>query len=458
TLDRASIDRFVRDYVDRTGLPGAVVSVTEGDRVVHNAGYGHTASGRAMTERTRVPVASLSKAMTALAVMRLVEEGKVDLDRPVRRYLPEFTMADPRARKITVRQLLTQTSGMADSAYPDLTRAQPHSLKEAVAAMREAPLATAPGTKYRYHNPNYFVAARLVEVVGGRPFADRLASDLFKPLGMRDTSTVDSSDAMPERARGYVRAYGTVVAHSHPRWFTAGGHGVVTTAADLSQWLIAQNNHGLSATGRRIATARTMDLTHTPPGTPRETEYAMGWSRSTEGGTPRIQHNGQLLTHNSMATLLPADGIGIAVVTNTGMISGDDAAQLTEGLVELAQGRRAEVAAPFSMTADWFLAAFTVLALALGVRGTVRARRWAGRTEGKPWWRVLPRLLPYALPILFLVQLAPLFGLLMNRSGTLSQVTYAWPALVVYAAAAALASAAVLAARGVATLRRHRAR
>ncbi|MFE3141283.1 serine hydrolase domain-containing protein [Streptomyces scopuliridis] len=454
TLDPLAIDRYVRDYMEQTDLPGAVVAVTKGDRIVHTAGYGHAASGQAMTARTRLPVASLSKSMTALAVMRLVEAGKVDLDRPVRRYLPEFTMADRRAEKITVRQLLTQTSGMADSAYPDLTRAQPHTLKEAVAAMREAHLAAAPGTENNYHNPNYFVAARLVEVVSGQPFADHLSAEIFQPLGMTHTTSVDTTDDMPDRARGYVRLYGTVLSRPHPRWFTVGGHGVVTTADDLSQWLIAQNNQGVSADGRRVAAARTIDLTHTPPRTPGDSHYAMGWSESTRDNEPRvIQHTGQLLTHNSIATLLPDSGIGIAVVTNTGMISGDDAPQISQGLVDLARGQHPEVAKPFSMTADWVLAALTLLATGLGVRGVLHARRWARRTARQPWWRVTARMLPYIFPLLLLTQLAPLFGLLMNRSGTLAQVTYAWPALVICAAVTALASTTVIAARGLAAFR-----
>ena len=452
-LTPAAIDRFVRDYVKETGLPGAVVAVTRGTRVVHTAGYGHTAAGPAMTARTRVPVASLSKAMTALAVMQLVEEGKVRLDRPVRQYLPEFRLADPRFRSITVRQLLTQTSGMADSAYPDLRRAQPYTLKEAVAAMRGAGLAGEPGAKHRYHNPNYFVAARLVEVVGGRPFAEHMKARVFGPLHMTHTVSAADTERMPGRARGYVRAYGTTVAADHPRWFTEGGHGVVTTAEDLAQWLIMQNNEGVGADGRRIASARTVATTHTPPAAPRDSDYAMGWSERSGEGPRRIQHSGQLLTHNSMATLLPGSGTGIAVVTNTGMISGDDAAQITDGLTALSQGERAEVAPPFSMTADWVLAGLTVLSLALGALGTVRAGRWARRLAGRPWWRLALRVLPYGLPMLLLAQLASLFGLLMGRAGTLGQVAYAWPALVVCTGAGALAAAAVLAARFTAVVR-----
>jgi hypothetical protein len=274
---------------------------------------------------------------------------------------------------------------------------------------------------------------------------------------MTRTTTVDSTTEMPGRAEGYVRAYGTVFARPHPRWFTAGGHGVVTTAEDLSRWLVAQNNGGVTADGRRVATARTIELTHTPPTTPAGTDYAMGWTRYRHDGVEEIRHNGQLLTHNAMATLLPASGVGIAVVTNTGLVAGDDAAQISQGLVDLARGRSPEVVKPFSMTADWFLAAVTVPAAGLGVRGVLRAPRWAGRAARRPWWRTALRLTPQLLPILFLVELATLVGLSMGRVGTLWQAAYAWPALVVCAAAGALASTAVLLARGV-TLFRHRAR
>ncbi|WP_405609822.1 serine hydrolase domain-containing protein [Streptomyces sp. NBC_01508] len=460
-LTPAAIDRFMNDYLDETRLPGAVVAVTRGDEVVHNAGYGHTAGGKAMTGRTPVPVASLSKSMTALAVMQLVEEGKVDLDRPVRSYLPEFTMADERAARITVRQLLNQTSGMADSAFPDLTLPQAHTLKGAVARMRGARLAAEPGSRWSYHNPNYFVAARLVEVVAGEPFADRLRSHVFAPLRMTDSRSVDSTTDMPEEARGYVRAYGRVVERAHPRWFTAGGHGVVTTADDLARWLIAQNNGGVGADGRRVASARSVGITHTPP----EGEiYAMGWSLGEESGgkgPAPLQHTGQLLTQNSIQILLPEGKVGIAVVSDTGMVSGDDSAGIADGLRDLAEGRSPEIREPFTLTADYVLAALTLLALGLGTLGTVRASGWARRTAGRPLWRTGLRTLPYAVPVALSPLLPELMGLLMRREGTLGQVLYVWPALVVCVAAAALASAAVIGARGVqvtrAVLRKRRA-
>ncbi|CAM5449161.1 serine hydrolase [Streptomyces spiroverticillatus] len=452
TLTPDAVDNYVRTYMAETDLPGAVVAVTRGDRVVRVAGYGHTAANRALTARTPVPVASLSKSMTALAVMQLAEAGKVDLDRPVRQYVPDFTLTDPRAERITVRQLLNQTSGMADSTHPDLVGPQPHTLTEAVDALHGVKLASAPGTRMSYHNTNYAVAARLVEVVGGKPFASYMADRVFRPLGMTGTTTVDSTAEMPEQARGYVRAYGQLIERDQPHWFTAGGFGAVTTADDLARWLIAQNNGGTSADGRRVVSAQSVTTMHTPPRTPSGTAYAMGWTRSEEG--PReIRHTGQLLTHNAAQTLLPDSRTGIAVVTNTGMISGDDATLLAQGLADLARGNSPSDSTPFTLQADYVLAALTLLSLALGAKGVVRARRWAVRAAGRPWWRTALRTLPHVLPIGLFLLLGDLAGLLTRRGGDLAMVSYVWPALFVWAAVSAAASAAVLVARAAQAVR-----
>ncbi|NUW43666.1 serine hydrolase domain-containing protein [Nonomuraea rhodomycinica] len=448
----AAIDAYVRDYAERTGLPGAVVAVTKGDRVVHVAGYGHTADGKAITKDTPMPLASLSKSFTALAVLRLADQHKISLDAPVRSYLPEFTMADPRAGKITVRQLLQQTSGMSDRTFPELTLPAPDTLKDAVAMLRTAPLATAPGTKMAYHNPNYAVAARLAEVVAGVPFGDYLATSVFRPLGMTSTTTVNTTRDLPGGGAGYIRAYGQVVERAHPKWFLNGSFGVVSTADDLARWLIAQNGSSRAVPERTIRTAQT------PSGVGGST-YGMGWqSGKTAGGAPELQHTGWLLTHNSAQTVLPGSRYGIAVVTNTGMISGDDALLITDGLIDLIEGRPDAGAAPFTMSADPWLAGLSLLNLGLGALGVVRARRWARRRAGRPAWRLVARLIPYALPIALFAGLADLIGLLMNRVGTMDMITYVWLALYVWAATAALAGAAVIVARAVHAVRARRSR
>src|SRR5690606_25477704 len=163
-LDLPAIEAAVSTYLERNGAPGAVVAITDGPDVVLLRGFGETSEGEPMTPETGVPVASLSKSFTALAVMQLVAEGRVDLDQPVVRYLDEFRLADPRGAASTVRQLLEHRGGMSDVSFRERSvRPVPRCLEEAVGALRTATLASDPGERRSYHNPSYWVAARLVE-------------------------------------------------------------------------------------------------------------------------------------------------------------------------------------------------------------------------------------------------------------------------------------------------------
>ncbi|GAA3443292.1 serine hydrolase domain-containing protein [Planomonospora venezuelensis] len=441
----ASVDRHVRDYIERTRLPGAVVTVTRNDQVVHTAGYGRTAGGEAITEDTPMPLASLSKSFTALAVLRLADQGRIHLDDPVRKHLPEFAMADPRAERITVRQLLQQTSGMSDRTFPELTLPAPDTLEDAVAMLRTAPLAADPGTRMAYHNPNYAVAARLAEAVAGMPFADHMAAAVFRPLGMASTMTVDTTADLPHAGEGHVRIHDRIIRRSHPKWFVNGSYGVVSTADDLARWLIAQSGAGGVLPEETVRTAQTASGTG-------GSDYGMGWvTGRTAGGAPRLRHTGWLLTHNSAQTLLPASGYGIAVVTNTGMVSGDDALIITDGLIDLLEGRPDAGAVPLAMTADLWLGGLALLNLVLGSIGVRRARAWARRRAGRAVWRPAVRLIPHALPVVLFLGLADAIGFLMRREGTLDQVSYIWPALYIWAGTGALAATAVIVSRLVHT-------
>ncbi|WP_410644109.1 serine hydrolase domain-containing protein [Amycolatopsis sp. lyj-346] len=415
------IDGYVRAYLDHTGLPGATVAVTHDDDVVRVAGYGHDAAGHPLSASSRLPIASVSKSMTAFAVLQLAENGRLGLDEPVTRYLPDFRLADPRGAGITVRMLLDQTSGMADETFPDLTLPQPHTLAEAVTRLTDAGLAGEPGAQFRYHNPNYQVAARIVEVVAGQPFADYLTGHVFRPLGMTGSTSVD---APPSGTEGYVRAFGIEVPVSEPDWFTGGSHGVLTTAADLARWLIAQRTGGGALSPESVRQA------HTPaPGR----TYALGW-RVRDG---RVSHTGDWFSHTAAQVLLPG-GYGIAVMANTGMALDNEAELLAEGLASLLEGGAPEPASPGGVVADRVLGALALVAVALAVLGVRRAGR-------KPrWWRLVPPLLPL-LPLVFLPQL--LGWVFAGRRGTYSQVLYVWPGLVVVLGVVALAGLTVAAAR-----------
>ncbi|RSD16622.1 serine hydrolase [Amycolatopsis eburnea] len=426
------VDGYIRAYLDHAGLPGASVAVTRGGDVVRVAGYGHDAAGAPVTAASRLPIASVSKSMTAFAVLQLVEAGRLALDEPVTRYLPDFRLADPRGTRITVRMLLDQTSGMADSAFPDLKLAQPRTLAEAVTRLREAPLASEPGAEFHYHNPNYEVAARIVEVVAGQPFAEYLRARLFAPLGMTASTTVDTPPAGTE---GYVRAFGIEVPVSEPDWFTGGSHGVLSTAGDLAKWLIAQRDGG------GVLSPASAALAHTPaPGR----DYALGW-RVRDG---RVSHTGDWFSHTAAQVLLPS-GYGVAVMANTGMALDNEAELLAKGIADLLEGGAPEVSLPAGVVADWVLGGLALVAAGLAVLGVRRARR-------KPrWWRVVPPLLPLGV----LAFLPELLGVVFaGRQGTFGQVLYVWPGLVVALGLVALAGFAVAVARVSALVSGTRAR
>lgn len=445
-IDTAAVDRFMADYLAHTGLPGASIALTHGDRVVHVAGYGHDSTGKAITADTRMPIASVSKSFAALAVMQLVEAGRIDLDAPVRQYLPDFHMADSRAERITVRHLLNQTSGMSDRAFPDLKRPQAHSLTEAVERLRDAELADDPGTEFHYHNPNFQVAARIVEVVAEQPYAEYLREKVFAPIGMNSSDTVDNPREAKDVPRGYIRLYGLAVPLGELDWFVGGSHGIITTATDLAQWLIVQNNAGRARDGKQLVSADSVNLMHSPSavGT-----YGMGWKHDAEDKS-RVFHNGDWFTYTANQVLLPESGYGIAVIANTGMALQDDPELIANGLVDITRGLTPSTPRPDGIYADWALAVATLGVLGAAVFLIRGSGRWATRQTDRRVWLIALRQLPYlaAIPILLLVPEIAGF-VFAGRAGGFQHVLYVFPAVLIFLAVGVVAGIAVVGTRAV---------
>ncbi|MFG1869565.1 serine hydrolase domain-containing protein [Micromonospora arborensis] len=454
-LDLAAVERLVTDFADQGGYPGIAIAITKGDQVVHVGGYGHDSSGAAVTATTPMPVASVSKSFTALAVMQLVEAGKVTLDAPVRDYLPDFRIAAPQGARITVRQLLNQTSGITDRTFPEKSLPQPDSLAGAVVRAHAATLAVQPGTKHFYTNTNYHLAARLVEVVAGEPFAQYLRRQVLEPLGMRASTTIDLTPRdLPDNVRaGHIYAYGAAIALSESTRFVNGSDGIITTAQDMAQWLIVQNNGGKAANGTRLVSPASIKAMHTSSD-PRWT-YGMGWDTDQEG---RVRHNGVWFTYTASQLLL-SSGYGIAVIGNSGIGLGNEGTdQLADGLASLLEGAKPSGAAPIRLVIDLILGGLTVVSLFLGVRNLRRTQVWANRLVTRPVWRLALRLLPRLVPLALLVTLPDLLGLLYGggRDVTYVQLGYYSVALVTWTAVAVAMNLGVLGARTVALLRLRR--
>lgn len=287
-FDSAAVDSLVAAYLDRHGLPGAAVAVVKDGRPVHQAGYGHDSDGEPQSPDTRLRVASVSKPITAFAVLQLVDDGAVALDRPVRSYLPELEMGDPRIGEVTVRQPLSHTSGIeTPTVIPPAS-----TLREAVAMTHDWALASKPGTRYAYSNANYWIAARLVEVSSGQSFASYLRDHVFEPLGMSDSlNTPTTREPVPGLARGHVTAYGLALPAPEPEKMVGGAGGLVTAAHDMAAWMAMQQRAGVAPTGKRLLSAALIEECHQPqPGAPRN---GLGWHLGAPGIAPaRVGHSG----------------------------------------------------------------------------------------------------------------------------------------------------------------------
>ncbi|MDB5437992.1 MAG: hypothetical protein JWM33_419, partial [Caulobacteraceae bacterium] len=359
----------------RSGVPGAVVVVTDGDRVLWRAGLGVDGRGQAFGPDSQVPICSVSKSFVALAVMQQVEAGSIDLDKPAALYLPELHLADPRGARITVRQLLAHRSGLSDRGFREKSvTPTPRTLAEAVAALHGAGLSSEPGARRSYTNPNYWVLARMVEAVSGQPFDAYMRSQVFQPLGMTASSTWNAVTDAPQVAPGYLRILGHPFPAREPDWFLGGACGVVTTASDLGRWLVMQSTGRSPLTGQPLVSAASLKAMH----------EGLGWNKVEESGQTSFTHNGIMFTYSAHQTLLPdvGDGVGIAVVANAGVGLGPlPADEIAALLVQAAEGKAPTQPAPTGLIIDLILAGLAIAAV-LGALW-----RWRRPLRPRPGWR-----------------------------------------------------------------------
>lgn len=321
------IDKYVEDQMEELRIPGAALAVVQGDQIVHLKGFGSAdPGGRAVTAQTPFIIGSTSKSFTALAVMQLVEQGKIDLDAPAQRYLPWFRVADAElSARITVRHLLNQTSGLSRSAgVAHLTSSDnsDRALEERVRALGTARLTVLAGTAFQYSNANYDVLGMIVQSVSGHSFESYVEANIFDPLDMRHSSTSYQEAKEQGMASGHRYWFGRPLAAELPynRGELPSGY-LISTAEDLGHYLTAYLNEGryggktiLSRAG--IAELQRGAIASGVPD-PFYAAYGMGWFAGELGGVPVVQHDGHVPNGFSAHLLLvPSQKVAVALLMN----------------------------------------------------------------------------------------------------------------------------------------------
>ncbi len=322
-----AIDAYVEEQMRRLKIPGVSLAIVEGDKIVHLRGFGRARpGGETPTPQTPFFIGSVTKSFTALAVMQLVEAGKVELDAPVQRYLPWFRVADSEASALmTVRHLLNQTSGLSmiagNVALADFDD-RPDAAERRIRALATVKITRPVGSKWEYSNLNYNILGLIVETVSGEPYAEYIENHIFKPLGMGHSYSSKAAAKQDGLARGHQHWFGLPFpAPDLPVPFGSLSSGqLISCAEDMAHYLIAHLNGGRYG-DVQILTGPGIDQLHTGVaefayGRLAAGRYGMGWFETDLDGTKAYSHGGNVPDFSAFMALVPEQEKGVVVLFN----------------------------------------------------------------------------------------------------------------------------------------------
>lgn len=328
-----TLDSWARTTVARDRLPGLAYGVVKDGRILCTKGLGVTRiGGPAVTPGTNFHLASVSKAMVATAIQRLVAEGRIDLDQPIARYLPGFGGTGPQAA-ITVRQALTHRSGMGD--VTDYHWGDPSNgdtaLHDYAMLAGQAPLIAKPGAEHHYSNIAYDVLGAVIAKVSGTSFEEAMTRLLFAPAGMTRTSFL-YPPANPERSTPHVRDEVGRIREARAYPFNR-EHGPSSTLNSNVEDMLKLAS-AILARDSRIMPARNWETLFTPdpavifPDAKDEltasSRMALGWFTFRAGPRLIVHHPGQDTGFRALLMLDPAGKAGVVLMTNSDWDEGSE--------------------------------------------------------------------------------------------------------------------------------------
>ena len=311
---------FTEQAMKSTGVPGVSVGVLH-DGETRTRGFGITNADHplAVTEDTFHQIGSITKTFTGTLAMRLVEDGKLDLDAPVRTYLPDFKVADEDASaRATVRHLMTHTGGWVGDLFDD-TGCGDDALPKYIAKMADLEQLAPIGTVWSYNNAGFAVLGRILEVVSGKRYVDVLREMFLEPLGLEATH-FDPDPVITQRfAVGHrVTPQGAQVI---PSWILPGYvrpmGAIMCSVKDLLRYARFHLGDGTTEGGERLLTRESLAQMHAPHATVWEdAHWGLTWSIDDSAPVRRVSHGGGTAGQISLLTLVPERGFAVAVLSN----------------------------------------------------------------------------------------------------------------------------------------------
>jgi len=310
----SGIDAAAAEVLKTTGVPSASVAVVQGGKVAYVKAYGMARLEPPMPAETgmQYSIGSISKQFTATVVLLLAQDGKLKLDDPVGKYLPGLT----RANEVTIRQVLSMTSGYQDfwpEDYVMTSMMKPANPQQILDVWGKKPLDFEPGTQWQYSNTNYVIAGRIAEIAGGKPLIEQLQERIFGPLKMTGVFNSDASRLPANDPTGYYQhALGPLrpAPQEGQGWMFAAGE-LAMPASDLALWNISMMDRTLMAPASYEEMFTEVKLKDG-----KGTGYGLGVSVGNRNGHRYIEHSGEVSGFVSENIVFPDDKAAVTVLTN----------------------------------------------------------------------------------------------------------------------------------------------
>ncbi|KPV60059.1 penicillin-binding protein [Paenibacillus sp. A3] len=399
------IDAFMNEALAKYHIPGASLAVVHRGETVYQKSWGTMSDGSAVTEDTTFLIGSVSKPLTALAMMMLAEEGKLKLDEPIETYIPWFTYQTDSGKSITVRHLLEQTSGIGAYEGMKVTdredRDREKGIAHAAAELSGVKLSRTPGEAYEYNSANYLLLGAIVEAVSGQPFSAFMDTRVFSPLGMNRTTADYESAASKGFVPGYRSWFGKPVKGDGLYDPSGAPYGYMSSSSrDLAKFI------KFMLYGGELISEQGLKQLRTPPESNRR--YGLGW-HFPRSGERYPYHTGATPEYKSELFFIPEQELGAVLLMNKyHELEAVAYLSIMEGIRSIMKGEKPHLA-EMNASTQWMTLGVVILFAAVSVLGIIRLQRKTA--INKPLW-----VCAGALSVIIAAALIPLFTYSMGIS------------------------------------------
>ncbi|MEY8347926.1 serine hydrolase domain-containing protein [Bacillus cereus] len=337
---KSTIDNYVETFIKEHQIPGASIAIVHKDDLFYSKAWGRTGeTEEKITTETPFTIGSISKSLTGLAVMKLMEEDAVRLEDPIQKYIPWFTLKDKEASsKITIKHLLTHSSGISTYsglAISDKESEELSAIKDNVKSLSNVILTAFPGEKHQYSNANYLILGALIEEVTNQTYSDYMEQEIFLPLGMKDAA----ADKDTAYKKGYLSGHQSWFGIPRKSSITYDNGGapygyIAASAEDMTQYIkfLSQSENA------NFITEKTMNLYVSPQVQTNENRfYSLGLRITNPNSEEKmIWHSGSTPDSHAEMFFIPKTEWGGVILTNKNHILEEEAlSYLKQGIINI---------------------------------------------------------------------------------------------------------------------------